>query len=486
MSAPDLLAAGILCVIAISAILRLSLHRPRASLSPVAVRATPPARPPTVARPGGRRNRTTARIATIVTAAVLVLLTPTLAAPPYSGPPELLADPQTASLGGVVSIDGAGFEDHLQGQLALDGDTGGMPTFRVRGNGTFHEDVTLPQSVGVGPHVVSALAPELLASVTITVIAEPVSPTPTAVPVATPTPTPAPVTPSPTPTPTPAPVTPSPTPTPTPAPSSSATAGVDHVFVVMMENHAYSQVWDTTSTPYTTALVHANALAANYYAITHPSLPNYLDIYAGSNYGITTDCGPSTSCHVSARNLADNLEAAGISWKGYFEDMPAPCHTSDSGGYIAHHNPFIYFDDIRTNTVRCAAHVVNYNTLSADLATSATTPGFAFIVPNNCHNTHDCPVATGDTWLSNNLPPLLDSPACTAQRCLLVLTWDEDSGNDGNHVLTVFAGSAARSGFVSSTTYDHYDLLGTVESLFGVPTQTAHDAAATSMTDMLK
>ena len=253
-----------------------------------------------------------------------------------------------------------------------------------------------------------------------------------------------------------------------------------------MENHAESQVWGTPGTPYTTAFAQANARAADYYAITHPSLPNYLDLYAGSSYGITANCNPSSSCHINARNLADNLEAAGLSWKGYFESMPAPCYTSDSGAYVAHHNPFIYFDDIRTNAVRCAAHVVNYAALASDLRSAATTPTFAFITPNQCNSTHDCSVATGDTWLSRNLPAILASPACTTQSCLLILTWDEDDSSQGNHILTVFAGSAARTGSVSNARYDHFSLLRTVEAVLGVPTQTNRDAAAAVMSDMLK
>jgi hypothetical protein len=261
---------------------------------------------------------------------------------------------------------------------------------------------------------------------------------------------------------------------------------VDHVFTIVMENHAYSQVWNTASTPYTTSLANDYARASNYYAITHPSLPNYLDLYGGSNYGITSDCNPSSSCDVAAVNLADNLDAAGLTWKGYFESMPAPCYTSDSGDYIAHHNPFIYFNDIRLNAVRCATHVVNYNALAVDLSTAATTPNYVFIEPNNCHNTHDCSVATGDAWLSNNVPMILNSPACTVQTCLLILTWDEDDGSAGNHVLTVFAGSAARTSAVSSVRYNHFSALRTVEDLLGVPTQTSNDANATPMTDLLR
>jgi acid phosphatase len=253
-----------------------------------------------------------------------------------------------------------------------------------------------------------------------------------------------------------------------------------------MENHGYNQTWNTSSTPYTTSLATRWGRATRYYAIAHPSLPNYLDLYGGSNRGITNDCNPSSGCHIGARSLADNLDAAGRTWKGYFEAMPAPCYVTDSGYYEAHHNPLIYFDDIRTNRARCIAHVVPFPALQGDLASPATTPDYALIVPDNCHNTHDCPISTGDKWLARNIPPVLNSPACTRERCLVVLTWDEDNGGEGNHVLTVFAGSAARTSTVSSVGYDHFDLLRTIEDVLGVRTQTANDASASAMRDLLR
>jgi hypothetical protein len=94
-----------------------------------------------------------------------------------------------------------------------------------------------------------------------------------------------------------------------PLPASSS---IQHVFIIVMENKGYTQVWNKTSTPYITKLGNSYVRATNYYAITHPSLPDYLDMYAGSNYGITTDCSPSSSCHINAKNLADNLDAKGL------------------------------------------------------------------------------------------------------------------------------------------------------------------------------
>ena len=271
--------------------------------------------------------------------------------------------------------------------------------------------------------------------------------------------------------------------TPTPRPSGS----IQHVFIVVMENHGYTQVWNTSSSPYITSLGNAYARATNYHATGHPSLPNYLEMYGGSNYGITTDCNPSSSCHSTARNLADNLDAKGLTWKGYMESMPSPCYLTTSGSYAPKHNPFVYFDDIRTNTTRCTSHVVPFTALSGDLASAATTPNFAFISPNLCNDMHDCSVSTGDTWLKNHLPAILNSPACTVQTCLLALTWDEDDGNQGNHVLTIFAGSGAKTGgATSAASYTHYSLLRTVENIFGLPTQTSNDAGASPMTDMLR
>jgi acid phosphatase len=267
----------------------------------------------------------------------------------------------------------------------------------------------------------------------------------------------------------------------------SSTSAIKHVFVVVMENHSYAEVWNKSTTPYITSLGNAYAFASDYFATAHPSLPNYLELYGGSNYGITTDCSPSATCHVNATNLADNLNAKGLTWKGYMESMPSNCGLTTSGKYAPKHDPFVYFDDIRNSTARCDAGVVPYTALANDLNSASTTPNYVFITPNLCDDMHDCSVSTGDTWLKNNLPAILNSPACTVDKCLLALTWDEDDGSQSNHVLTIFAGSGAKTGGVVSTkAYNHYSLLRTVEWIFGLPTQTSRDATASPMTDLLR
>jgi hypothetical protein len=254
-----------------------------------------------------------------------------------------------------------------------------------------------------------------------------------------------------------------------------------------MENRSYSQVWATSSTPYITALGNLYVRATAYHAISHPSLPNYLDMFAGSNYHITTDCSPSVSCYANAWNLADNLDAKGLRWKAYMESMPAPCYINASGNYAPKHDPFVYFVDILTSPTRCGGHVVPFSALSSDLSSASKTPNFAFISPNLCNDMHSCSISTGDNWLKGQIPAILSSPACNSETCLLILTWDEDDGNSSNRVLTIFAGPAAKTGgLTSSVNYTHYSMLRTIESIFGLPTLTSNDTHASPMTDMLR
>ena len=248
-----------------------------------------------------------------------------------------------------------------------------------------------------------------------------------------------------------------------------------------MENHGYSSIIGSSAAPYVNSLLPSAALAANYYAVTHPSLPNYLALAGGSMFGITSDC---TTCWISATNIADRLEAAGSTWKGYMESMPSPCFIGDSYPYAQKHNPFIYFNDIRTNAVRCQSHVVPYSQLATDLASTATTPNFAFITPNMCSDTHDCTVGAGDSWLSVQVPSILNSAAFKTQRSLLLLTWDEDDSTGANQVATVLLGSGVAAGGRSSVAYNHYSLLRTIEAARGLTTLTANDANAAPITDL--
>ena len=193
-------------------------------------------------------------------------------------------------------------------------------------------------------------------------------------------------------------------PSPTTAPGPTVPR-FDHIFVVVDENHSYEQIIGSPDAPYLDFLAGEGTSATDFHGLTHPSLPNYLGLIGGDTFGVATDCSPTDpGCSVAAPSLPDRIEDAGLTWRGYFDGMGSPCVTSSSGSYRINHNPFIYFDPIRTSTARCAAAVRPFGDLSTDLASRSTTRNLSFIVPDNCHDMHDCPVKAGDDWLRGVLP----------------------------------------------------------------------------------
>jgi hypothetical protein len=238
-----------------------------------------------------------------------------------------------------------------------------------------------------------------------------------------------------------------------------------------MENEESPSIIGNGSAPYINGLAKSSGLATQYYSITHPSLPNYLALTAGSTFGISSDC---TTCWVSATNLADQVEASGRSWKAYLEDMPSACFVGDAYPYMQKHNPWIYFNDIRTNAVRCNARVVPFSQLGSDLA-GGSVPNYVWITPNMCNDMHDCSIATGDSWLSQHVPAILNSTAFR-NGGVLFITWDEGSTNAGcctnaagGQVATLVISPLARTGFQSGVPETHYSLLRTIEDSWNLP-----------------
>ncbi len=274
--------------------------------------------------------------------------------------------------------------------------------------------------------------------------------------------------------------TPAQTPALTSTRTSSTTPAFDHIFVITEENQSYAAVIGSSSAPYLNSLARRNGVATNYYGISHPSLPNYLALTGGSTFGITNDCQP-TDCPVNARNLADTIGGAGKTWKAYMQSMPAPCTLGHSGEYTPRHNPFVYYVDIQSNATRCDSHVVPYTALARDLASAQSTPNLLWISPNVCDDMHDCSIATGDSWLQNNLPTIFNSPAWKTQNSVLFVIWDEASG--GNHVPMLVIGPAVKPGYRSAGAYNHYSLLRTIEVAWGLPSLTTNDANARPMSD---
>ncbi len=240
----------------------------------------------------------------------------------------------------------------------------------------------------------------------------------------------------------------------------AAAAGVpphDHVVVVVMENKSYDQV---RTQPYTTNLMQQGATFTNSFGVTHPSQPNYVALWAASTLGVINNNCPATGAPFGAENLGHACEAAGLSWRAYSENLAtagsAACSfdgSASSGLYTRKHDPWTQFGNLNHANER------PYTDLAADLAAN-TLPNLAFIIPSNCHNSHNspapgCTVADADAWLAANLPAVL---AALGARGLLILTWDEDDNVSGNHVLTVFAGAKVIPGAVAAQTVTHYTL----------------------------
>ncbi|HEY2141894.1 MAG TPA: alkaline phosphatase family protein [Solirubrobacteraceae bacterium] len=260
---------------------------------------------------------------------------------------------------------------------------------------------------------------------------------------------------------------------------------VSRVIVLVMENKEESDIIGSPDSPYANRLAREYGLAAQSYAITHPSLPNYLALTSGSTQGVSSDC---TDCHTAGTNIVDQLEAAHISWKAYMENQPNPCFTgAGSGGYAKKHNPFIYYDDI-AGTARCRK-IVGFGQLTSDLR-HGRLPRYAWISPNLCDDGHDCDAATADRFLARTVPLLLRE---LGSHGFLLLTWDEGSSNNGccaekaggGRIATILAGPDVRHGGRDNQPVDHYGALGTIEEAFGLaPLGGAADPSSGRLTSL--
>ncbi len=228
-----------------------------------------------------------------------------------------------------------------------------------------------------------------------------------------------------------------------------------YVVMVIMENRDYDLIIGSQTAPYINhTLVPQSALMTNSHAIGHPSQPNYLALFSGSTQGVTDDSCPHT---FSTENVGQELIGAGNTFDGYSESMPYDGYTGcASGEYARKHNPWVNF----TNVPETSNLVYN------GFATPPST--LSIIVPNLCDDMHDCSTQTGDTWLKNNLPPILKYNM--AHDGLFILTWDEaDPDADGtNHIATLLSGPMIKPGkYKQSIT--HYSTLHTIEDIAAIP-----------------
>jgi hypothetical protein len=244
--------------------------------------------------------------------------------------------------------------------------------------------------------------------------------------------------------------------------SSAPIPAFAHVIVVVFENKELGSVLGSRSAPTFNLYARTYGRLTRSYAVTHPSLPNYLALVSGSTFGRTTDC---TDCPVNAPTIADAIEASGRTWKTYVEGLPSPGFLGGfSGEYAKKHNPFAYFRSVIDDSERLR-RIVPVTQLTNDVRAHSL-PDFAFVVPNMCNSMHDCAVRAGDTWLRRTVGPLLH-----LTRTAIFVTFDEGrtSERGGGHIATLVVGTAVRRHAVFTRPTNHYGLLRTIEDAWGLP-----------------
>jgi hypothetical protein len=312
---------------------------------------------------------------------------------------------------------------------------------------------------------------------------------------------------------------------------SSAGAGatpppVGHVFIIVLENKDFAATWDAAGSPYLAQDLRAQGnLLTQYYGTSHASLGNYITMVSGQPANVTTqaDClvyadfvgavvggiatGQGCIYPSDVPTIANQLETAGRTWRGYMEDMSGPCQhvapnspdntqaATPASQYAARHNPFVYFHSI-IDTPSCQSNDVPLGELTTDLSAVASTPNLSFITPDLCRDGHDATCVDGgpggydgiDAFLREWVPKILASPAYQ-QDGLLLITFDE-SGSDntaccneptgpntprpgingpgGGRVGTLAISPFVQPGTTSDVPYNHYSLLRSLEDLFGL------------------
>jgi len=252
-------------------------------------------------------------------------------------------------------------------------------------------------------------------------------------------------------------------------PAHSGAYTTKYVQLVIFENEGYGRVVGNSQAPYLTGLAKRWANMTDSRAIAHPSQPNYLALFSGSTQGVTGDDCP---VNFSAPNLGSELIEAGLSFTGYAESMPRdgfegcvaqPTRLPSGFLYARKHVPWTDF-----TRVPKADNVVYRHPLAAPLSR------FVWITPDMCNDMHDCSIGRGDRWAARNLPALIAWDE--ANDGVLVITFDENDGSPVNRIATILIGNVNPGQY--SQSIDHYNVLRTIENIFGVEPLGAAASAA--------
>lgn len=235
---------------------------------------------------------------------------------------------------------------------------------------------------------------------------------------------------------------------------SLASVRPSHVVIVIEENHSYSEIQENTRTPYLKSLFQQGASFSNYHAVEHPSFPNYLDLFSGSDQKHVSD---STDLTVSQPNLAVDLAQHHFTFGGYAADLPATDLKSSSNyPYAPNHVPWVFFSNVpKTDSIPFSRFPKDFNQL----------PTVSFVIPNLGDDMHTGSVPTGDTWLKANLSRYITW--AKTHNSLFVITWDEDDHSESNQVPMIMVGAMVKPGTYNMP-LNHFSLLRTIEDMYGL------------------
>lgn len=229
-----------------------------------------------------------------------------------------------------------------------------------------------------------------------------------------------------------------------------------HVVWIVIENRGTENITDPSQAPFLTDLAARCGIATNVAATTHPSLPNYFALTAGSTLGVTANLNPE-SLSLDASSIFSQLGPTG--WRVYAQSMPEPCYRHNQGRYAPRHNPAVYFANLAEACQERDVPLVGSPKLSAR---------FTMIVPDLVDGMHDSSVAVGDQYLAGLLPVLLRSKQYRSGNTAIFITADEDEGTTANRIATFVIAPSVKPGTVSTRRFTHYSILRATEQMLGL------------------
>lgn len=250
----------------------------------------------------------------------------------------------------------------------------------------------------------------------------------------------------------------------------------DHVVIVILENHSYDQIINVAAAPYINALANdlSSALFTVSFGTTHPSQPNYLDLYSGCNQNVWDDSRPAT--FFKTENLGHQLISAGKTFATYSEDLPSVGFDGNSSGaYARKHNPAANWVGTDTNQIPATVN----QPFTAFPTDFTQLPTLSLVIPNLDNDMHDGTITVGDTWVKNNLDAYVQW--AKTHNSLFILTFDEDNDLALNHIATIFSGQMVKKGKYNES-INHYKVLRTIQNMYGL-SYTCNSATTSTITD---